>query len=145
MKRLTKSLSRLLLAATLASALVFSTAGVAAASTPGCSTSSHYFCTTVYTTASGWTVTSQTVTLYMNGWGGSGYVHWGVNVNGVWYQKAVTGPYSLLTPGWYGIGPSYATGACYMSGNTIYIYAWWQRVSGPDPGGGYVAMVRLPA
>jgi hypothetical protein len=146
MKRLARTTSRLFLAIAIASALVLSTVGVAAASGTQCSTSgaSGQFCNSVATTgASSWTVVNQTVYVYNYPSWGSGYVHWGVMVNGSWQEKSVTGPY-YLSPGSWRIGPSTATALCYSSSNSVAVYAWWQRLAGGDPSYGYAWLVYLP-
>jgi hypothetical protein len=140
MNRSTGIASRLLFATVLASAVVFSSAGVAAARAQQCTPDGN-LCT--YVTGSGYTVSYQQVTVYGTQ-PACGYVHVGYSVNGSWIQTDRLGPWCEPSGAWAIFTGSSRSAGTYTNRLPVYLYAWWERTSGGNPGNGYVAKWNLP-
>jgi hypothetical protein len=149
-KRISGSASRLLLgvaaSSMLASALLLSAVGFAAASSTPCVASANGSVCNLVATSSGssYTVLFQRVTVHSTGFE-QGYVHFGVIINGNWQDKSVSGLVSLV-PGQTWTSPNnYSTSLCYSSSNRVQIYSYWQATWGGDPDGPFAEAVTLPA
>jgi hypothetical protein len=141
MARSTNIASRLLLATALASAVVFSSTGAAAAATTakrGC-TSDGQVCDGVF--GSGYTVQYSVVSIAVRN-PSVGNVVWGYCLPNWTCYHTTTGPYHLTASSQTNIGPCYYPSGTFPPGT--YIFAVWQRISGDNPGNGNAAAVYLP-